>query len=518
MSQNQINLYTAAASQAIDVDAVLPTSQGGLGIESFKLMERAAEYALACLCQRWPNAQGFSLFCGKGNNAGDGYVMAAMASQLGIRVQIFAVVDPHALSGDALRAYQHCVAIGLVIEDIHAPIKYSIVVDALLGTGFSPPLREQMAQVISRINAHGGEVISLDLPSGVSADKGLRGEDKNESINASITVSFITHKIGLHTGAAIAARGDLLVTDLGVPAQIFHRYPSVPWLKWAPSRLSTTGLNTHKSRQGHVLVVGGDVGMAGAVLMAAEAAFRAGAGLVTIATRPEHRSGILARLPEAMWVDPESERFDPVAQGCDAVVLGPGLGRLPWGLATLKRVLSLPCPKVLDADALYWLAVEQEIKDLCAASSEQLFITPHSAEAARLLDCPVFDVESDRMAATVLLTKKYNCAGVLKGPGSVLFAEQQRAICAQGNPGMATAGMGDVLSGIAGALVAEVAAKGDAKGDAKGGVDLAALDHAFQSAVLWHSAAADLAAIELGPRSLMATDVISFLPKAGQSS
>jgi NAD(P)H-hydrate epimerase len=210
-----------------------------------------------------------------------------------------------------------------------------------------------------------------------------------------------------------------------------------------------------------------------------------------------------------MWVDPESERFDLVAQGCDAAVLGPGLGRLPWGLTLLKRVLSLPCPKILDADALYWLAVEREVKDLCAASSEPLFITPHSAEVARLLDCPVFDVESDRMAATGLLAERYHCFGVLKGPGSVLFAGQDLAICAQGNAGMATAGMGDVLSGIAGALVAEVAAKGE--------TDLAALNHAFQSAVLWHSAAADLAAIELGQRSLMATDVISFLSKSGQN-
>ena len=510
MLDHQIHLYTAAASQAIDVDAVQTTAQAGLGIESFELMNRAADYALVCLCQRWPDAQGFSLFCGKGNNAGDGYVMAAMAFQLGMHVQIFAVVDPQVLTADALRAYEHCVALGLAIEEPNAPIKYSIVVDALLGTGFSPPLRQEMVQAISRINAHKGDVLSLDLPSGVSADKGLAGETVNDSINANLTVSFITHKIGLHTGAAIAARGDLLVTDLGVPAHIFHRYPSIPWLKWSSSRLSTAGVSTHKSRQGHVLVVGGDVGMAGAVLMAAQAAFRAGAGLVTIATHAEHRAGILARLPEAMWVDPESEKFDLVAQGCDAAVLGPGLGRVPWGLVLLKRVLSLSCPKILDADALYWLAMEQEVKDLCAASSEPFFITPHSAEAARLLDCPVSGVESDRMAATGLLAKRYQCFGVLKGPGSVFFAGQERAICAQGNAGMATAGMGDVLSGIAGALVAEVAAKGENES--------AVLNHAFQSAVLWHSAAADLAAIELGQRSLMATDVISFLPKAGQSA
>ena len=319
MLDHQIHLYTAAASQAIDVDAVQTVAQGGLGIESFELMSRAADYAFACLCQRWPDAQGFSLFCGKGNNAGDGYVMAAMASQLGMHVQIFAVVEPQMLTGDALRAYELCVAMGLVIEDLRAAIKYSIVVDALLGTGFSPPLREEIAQMISRINAHKGDVLSLDLPSGVSADKGLAGEEVNESINATLTVSFITHKIGLHTGAAIAARGDLLVTDLGVPSHIFQRYPSIPWLKWSPSRLFTAGVNTHKSRQGHVLVVGGDVGMAGAVLMAAQAAFRAGAGLVTIATHAEHRSGILARLPEAMWVDPESTKFDLVAHGLSLI-------------------------------------------------------------------------------------------------------------------------------------------------------------------------------------------------------
>ena len=195
MLDKQIQLYTAAASQAIDVEAVQTTAQGGLGIESFDLMKRAADYALACLCHRWPDAAGFSVFCGKGNNAGDGYVMAAMASQLGMHVQIFAVVEPQMLTGDALRAYELCVAMGLVIEDLRAAIKYSIVVDALLGTGFSPPLREEIAQMISRINAHKGDVLSLDLPSGVSADKGLAGAAVNESINATLTVSFITHKI-----------------------------------------------------------------------------------------------------------------------------------------------------------------------------------------------------------------------------------------------------------------------------------------------------------------------------------
>ena len=510
MLDNQIQLYTAAATQAIDVDAVQTAAQGGLGIESFELMNRAAGYALACLRQRWPDAQGFSLFCGKGNNAGDGYVMAAMASQLGMRVQIFAVVDPQVLTADALRAYEQCVALGLAIEDPNAPIAYSIVVDALLGTGFSQPLRQEMAQTIGRINAHQGDVLSLDLPSGVSADKGLAGEAPNESVNATLTVSFITHKIGLHTGAAIAARGDLLVTDLGVPGHIFHRYPSMSWLKWTPSRLTAAGANTYKSRQGHVLVVGGDMGMAGAVLLAAQAAFRAGAGLVTIATHAEHGPGILARLPEAMWVDPESEQFDLVAQGRDAVVVGPGLGRTAWGLALLKRVLSWSCPKIFDADALFWLATEPAVKDLCAAFSQPLFITPHSAEAARLLGCSVSAVESDRLAAASLLAERYRCFGVLKGPGSVLFAGQERAVCAHGNAGMASAGMGDVLSGIAGGLVAEVAAKGE--------TESTDLNHAFQSAVLWHSAAADLAAIELGQRSLMATDVISFLPKAGQGA
>jgi NAD(P)H-hydrate epimerase len=509
MSENQILLYNAATSQAIDVDAARPADHGGLGIESFALMERAADYALACLRQRWPDASGFSLFCGKGNNAGDGYVMAALAARLGMHVQIFAVVEAKLLTGDALRAYAQCMEIGLAIDAPHAPIAHTIVVDALLGTGFTPPLRADMVQAISRINAHVGEVLSLDMPSGVSADFGVSGEDTNQCINATLTVSFITHKIGLYTGAAIACRGALLVTDLGIPEHIFHHYPSIPWLKWSASRLPVAGVNTYKSRQGHVLVVGGDAGMAGAVLLAAEAAFRAGAGLVTIATRAEHRSGILARLPEAMWVNPESAKFDLVAQDCDAVVVGPGLGREPWGLAILKRALALPCTKILDADALYWLALEQAVKDLCVASSETLFITPHAAEAARLLHRPVSEVESDRLAAATALVSAYGCFGVLKGPGSVLFAAQKRAICAQGNAGMATAGMGDVLSGIAGALVAEAGAGAD--------TDLAALNYAFQSAVLWHSAAADLAVEELGRRSLMASDVISFLPKSALS-
>lgn len=509
MAKNRIHLYNAASSQAIDNDATAPIAQGGLGITGYDLMTRAAAYALASFCERWPDAPGFSLFCGKGNNAGDGYVMAQMAKQLGLDVQIFAAVDPSLLTGDAHRAYRECLANGLLIEDLGAPIRHLIIVDALLGTGFYPPVREDIASAISRINAHTGDILSLDLPSGVSADRGVWRGRSDEHVRASLTVSFITRKVGLHTGAGIAARGALLVADLGVPAAIFARYPSISLLNWSSSRLPSAEVNTHKSHQGHVLVVGGDIGMGGAVLMAAQAALRAGAGLVTIATRAEHRSGILARLPEAMWVDPESLKFDDVAQQCACVVIGPGLGREQWGLAILKRTLALTCAKVLDADALYWLAGEQEVKDLYAASVGAHFITPHSAEAARLLARSVAEVETDRVEAACALAVAYTCVGVLKGPGSVLFDNHSTAICAQGNPGMATAGMGDVLSGIAGALIAEVAVEVAPDADA--------LSYAFQSAVLWHSAAADLAALSLGQRSLMATDVISFLPKAAMN-
>lgn len=499
--ENLYLLYGASASLAIEAEARRPVDEGGLGIDGFELMGRAAIFALECLYQRWPDAPGFSLFCGKGNNAGDGYLMAVKAKQLGMNVQIFAVTEPTDLVGDARRAYESCKNIGLLPDQPDAPIRYPLVVDALLGTGFYPPLRDDVSHAISRINDHKCQVLSLDLPSGVSADFGIGNTDS--CINAALTVTFITRKIGLYTGAATSVAGEIVYSDLGVPARIFARYASIPRLRWSPERLRVPLVNAYKSQRGHVLIVGGDHGMGGAALMSAEAAFRAGAGLVTVATREEHRSGILARLPEAMWIDPHSAGFDRLASNCDCIVVGPGLGRENWGLEVFKRTLPIAANKIFDADALYWLAVEEDLRTLYQDSLGRHFITPHSAEAARLLGCTPQHIESDRIYSASALALDFACSGVLKGPGSVIFDERSTAICGQGNAGMATAGMGDVLSGVAGSLVAEASTQDNC--------NMPALDYAFQTAVLWHSAAADLASIERGTRGLMARDVISYL-------
>jgi NAD(P)H-hydrate epimerase len=236
--------------------------------------------------------------------------------------------------------------------------------------------------------------------------------------------------------------------------------------------------------------------MGGAVLMAAEAALRCGAGLVSVVSRPEHRSALLARVPEAMFVDAESAALPEALNAADFIVIGPGLGRASWGAGLFAMVAATAAAKLIDADGLFWLAQADEMP------AGDLFITPHSGEAAKLLRVDVPAVEADRLQSALQLARNYGCNVVLKGPGSVVVTESGIQICGHGGPGMATAGMGDVLTGICAGLMAPLYA-GDKGRQGR---------EQFAQAIALHSASADLAAETLGPLSVMATDVISRLP------
>jgi NAD(P)H-hydrate epimerase len=258
-------------------------------------------------------------------------------------------------------------------------------------------------------------------------------------------------------------------------------------------------VNTYKHRQGHVVIAGGDDNMPGAVIMAAEAALRVGAGMVTVLTRAQHTSALVSRTPEVMVLG-FSESDDDVQvkellSKASCVVLGPGLGRSPWSKSLFDQVQASGRPALVDADGLYWLAAEG------AWHGGALTITPHVAEASRLLGLEADAVQADRLAAARQLAQQYACQGVLKGAGSVVFTENDArlAICGHGNPGMASAGMGDVLSGVLGGMLGYT------------GGPFSPLQ-ALNAGVALHSAAADHAALELGERSLQATDVIAALP------
>lgn len=487
-----MQLYTAAACRAIDAQAMLPVADGGMGLSGLVLMQRAANFALDSLFALRPQMSAMTIFCGKGNNAGDGYLLGLRAHKLGIAVQFIAVSPVEQLAGDALTACQRAQSQGLILEPANSSIRHPVIVDALLGTGFRGQPRTAYAAAITQINQAQAFVLSIDLPSGLNADSGAA----DCAVSADATVSFIARKIGLYTAKGPSLSGQRLFTDLGVPAKMAAGHASVELRHWRPDLLQSIPLDAHKHQRGHVLVVGGDVGMGGAAVLAAEAALRSGAGLVSVATAAENRSGLLARLPEAMWLDPlQSDAGQGLAQTlsrADALVLGPGLGRGEWAARVLKAISGFQGPMVIDADGLFWLADHASWLQLGMAHGP-LFITPHVAEAARLLELPIDTLMSNLQRAIADMAERFSATCLLKGPGSVMGDGETQAICAHGNRGMATAGMGDVLAGLAGSLIAQQPGQEQT---------------AFYTAVLLHSAAADRAAEEIGIRGLTASAVI----------
>ncbi len=482
-------LYDGPASQALD-DA----ARVGLPIAGIDLMARAARAALDVVVSEYPQATRILVVCGKGNNAGDGYLLAALAREQGLEPSALALIPVAELQGDAVVAQKRARDAGVVIlvGDLD-PTAYDVVVDAMLGTGFKGEVRPVYLGAIEQINACRVPVVSIDIPSGVDASTGRAGA----AIQADHTVTFISQKLGTATGSGKSLTGQMHFAGLGIPKGLYFA-PSAYPCRWDASRLGSAADNAYKHEQGHVLVVGGDLGMPGAVAMAGEAALRVGVGMVSIATRTEHSAALVARIPEAMTIDPDGSAVEAKLEQIDLVVLGPGLGRGMWAKSLYDLVEASGKPTVLDADGLYWLAQAQ------AWRGGRLFVTPHSAEAARLLGVAVDEIENDRVGSASELGKRFHARVNLKGPGSIVRLSDRVEVCKHGNPGMATAGMGDVLSGVIGGLLATAARQAGSE---------EVFDSLFSVGVALHSAAADKAAARIGMRSLLATDVIRALPR-----
>jgi len=458
-------------------------------------MQRAGRAAFESLLQHWPSARTITVCCGKGNNAGDGYVVAALAREAGLRVELLQLGDAGQLAGDAALARDRAVALGVTITTVwpSAPAG-DVVVDALLGTGLRGGLAAPFAEAVRWINDARRPVLALDLPTGVDADTGAATDP---AVRADVTVMFIGRKLGLYTGAGVALAGVREFAGLGVAAEVYRQVPGSPLLEYAslgPSRrLRPRDRGAYKQSFGHVVVIGGDLSMGGAPLMAGEAALRVGAGLVSLVTRAAHRPAILARRPEIMVVDADDAFARSAAlERASCLVVGPGLGREPWGEALLREAVALGKPTVLDADGL------QGVAALGLVPTGPVVGTPHPGEAAALLRSTSAAVQADRPVAVRALAQRLRGVAVLKGAGTLVAdasgreAAELLGVCAHGNPGMASAGMGDVLSGVIGGLLAQGLAPADA---AVAGVCL-------------HSLAADHAAARLGEPSLLATDLL----------
>lgn len=459
------------------------------GIPGYTLMERAGRVAYRVLRRCWPEARRICIVCGGGNNAGDGYVVARFALRDGLDVRVLTLIQPGRLQGAASTAAKAYLELGQA-EPFRAEAlgEAEVIVDALLGTGLDRPVQERFAQAIEAINARRLPVLAIDIPSGIRGDT---GQIMGVAVCAEVTSTFIALKRGLFTGDAPDCTGEVIFSDLDVPATVSAgiepaalRITTAAVSPWLPPRQRTA----HKGRFGHVLVVGGDRGMGGAVRLAAEAACRLGAGLVTAATRSEHVAPILAARPEVMCrgvAGPED--LEPLFARATVVVLGPGLGNSDWSRALFARCVAFDGPLVIDADGLNRLAQAPQRRD-------DWVLTPHPGEASRLLGCPVAEVQANRFAALEAMQSRLGGVVILKGAGSLIRSMATTWLCDRGNPGMASGGMGDILSGVLGGLLAQ-------------GLNPEA---AAVSGVWLHALAADRAAAD-GERGLLATDLLPHL-------
>ncbi len=462
-----------------------------LGVPGLTLMTRAGEAALAALQVAWPMAERVLIVCGNGNNAGDGYVLARMARAVHLDVTVLAADNPAGLKGDALTAYLAFTAAGRRANQwtADASLAADVIVDALFGTGLSRDLDAAWCKRIEAVNAAGVPILSIDVPSGIDAQTGrIRGA----AIRADRTIVLGGLKIGLYQGAGQDCAGTIVFDDLSLPKDVAERVGHVaeridtPLLR---SALPARRRAAHKGDYGHVLVIAGGLGMAGAARLAGEACLRSGAGRVTVATRAANVAAIAAGRPELMTCAVESaEDLGPLLKKVDLIAMGPGLGQDAWAQSVFAAAMGAGKPLVVDADALHLVATS-------GVRREDWILTPHPGEAARLLGTTAAVVQADRIDAAKQLAERFGGVAVLKGAGTVVHRSGEvPQICDYGNPGMATAGMGDVLTGVIAGMVAQTPD----------------LWTAARVGVLVHAMAGDAAA-RRGERGLLAGDVIAHL-------
>jgi len=489
------------------------------GVPSLVLMENAGR-AAADVVERVTGRAGgrrVVVVAGKGQNGVDGFVVARHLAGRGARVSVWLATRADEIGGDAATNLAALRRGGLPVSEavagsgatgLHGALEGAdLVVDALLGTGVRGPATEPVAGVIEAINAAGRPVCSLDLPSGLSAD---HGELLGPTVRATLTVTFGLPKVGLFLPAGLAHAGRVEVVDLGVPRAWIEDGVASALLEaddvraWLPSR----PVDAHKGRFGHLLVVAGSLGKTGAAVLACRGALRVGTGLVTCATAASQQPVVASHLVEGMTEAlPETtsgslsskagERIVNWARRMEAVALGPGLGLDPETLGLVRELgVIVECPMVLDADAL--TALVGSLGALRDARGRRL-LTPHPGEAARLLERSIAQVQADRLESARRLAGESGAVVALKGAYTVVASPGGETVLnPTGNPGMATGGTGDVLTGVAGGLLAQ-------------GLSAEA---ALRAAVYLHGAAGDLAAAARGGAGLLAGDLAEQLPLA----
>lgn len=448
MTSLPLALYRGQEVKKLDSLAIADEKLSG-----YQLMCRAGMSALACLKERFPFVKEITIFCGKGNNGGDGFVLARLAKEQGIKVNVFDLRPPNETSPieaeEARRDWQ--TQGGKISVFTGDPLQGDLIVDALLGTGAKAPLPAEMINAIKAINQSGIPVLAIDLPSGLQADTGM---SLGEVVNADITLTFIGLKVGLYLKDAVDFVGEIIFDSLDISEALYEKVAPCAWrldYEKAINALQKRKRSSHKGDFGHVLIIGGgQLGYSGAPALAGEAAMRAGAGLVSAIVSSECLP-LLARSPKELmcYAPTDPKECIPLFSRATVVVAGPGLSQNSWGERFFQAALTLQKPLVLDADALNWLA-KTPLK------SANWVLTPHPGEAARLLNQSIEVVQADRIQAALALQQRYGGVIVLKGAGTVIAAPSGKIFINEGGiPALSTAGSGDVLAGLIGGLLAQ---------------------------------------------------------------
>ncbi len=489
-----------------------------LGIAGEILMENAGRGVAEIIWSRFRKEakKGVLVVCGPGNNGGDGFVVARHLAQKDVPVQIVLLASPEKFKGEALLNFRIAQRIYLPLaqlteknlpEFLRVLEACGLVVDAIFGTGLKRQVSGLFAQVIEEINKSGKPVVAVDIPSGLSADT---GRPLGVAVKATLTATMALPKVGQVVYPGREYVGELEIVDISMPRSVIEeRGPKREWLTvdWARNLLAPRRPDTHKGTYGHVLVIAGSSGKTGAGILAAQGALRGGAGLVTLVCPKSLDPVFETTLIEAMTAPVpyetkegslSAEAFEIVSElseGKKAALLGPGVGLAPETLAFIQRTIAeLPLPMVVDADAL--TAISGQIFHVRRAQMPRI-LTPHPGEMARLLQTTKDKIQADRLEAARVAAKEANAVVVLKGAATVIVSPDGReAINSTGNPGMASGGMGDVLSGLIAAFLAQ-------------GYD------PFEASclgVFLHGMAGDILAAEKGPWGYTASELGEKVP------
>lgn len=510
-----MRVLTTAQMRAADRCAI-----DEVGIPSAVLMENAGRQVVAAM-ERHLGAlsdRRVAVVCGKGHNGGDGFVVARVLEASGVSTRVYLLVPSCEVQGDAHVNLSALDAVGVPVVDVAEPDTWArqlaeiaasdVVVDALFGAGLTRPLEGHWRRVVEDLNASGVPIVSVDLPSGLSADAThLIGE----AIDATLTVTLGAPKLPLLVSPAAIQAGDVVVADIGIPEAVVEALegPRVEVLtrEWARDLIVPRSDDMHKGDCGRVLLVAGSTGKTGAAGLAARGALRSGAGLVTVATPRVCQPVVSALMPESMTLglaDTEAgmvavEAVDAVlAERCDVLVVGPGLGQGAGTRALVRALVErATVPLVLDADGLN--AFTDDAAGLVGRDGRDLIITPHPGEMARLIGTTIDHVQTHRVEVARELATTRDLFVVLKGARTVVATPGGGVLInVTGNPGMATAGMGDVLAGVVAAWLAQLL-------DAEAACGLG---------VFLHGLAGDLAAAEQGEVGLIASDLADHLGPA----